>query len=69
MHVFASRGIWWLCEQDAHTGGMELSSSAVLSGIAFHRVAARPGPADRAAGGARAHPGPYGMAVVGPGDR
>src|SRR5215470_1581971 len=57
MHVFARSGHLVVCEQDAHTGGMEVSSSAVLSGIAFHRVTA---PQVAAA----LTPDPYGMAVV-----
>jgi threonine aldolase len=40
MHVFARSGRLVLCEQTAHTCGMELISSAVLSGIAFLRVPA-----------------------------
>src|SRR5215831_14743441 len=65
MHVFARSGHLVVCEQDAHTGGMEVSSSAVLSGIAFHRV---PAPyrglltAPQVA--AALTPDPYGMAVV-----
>src|SRR5215471_13606570 len=65
MHVFARSGHLVVCEQDAHTGGMEMSSSAVLSGIAFHRVPA-PSRGLLAAPqvAAALTPDPYGMAVV-----
>src|SRR5438034_5451004 len=65
MHVFARSGHLVVCEQDAHTGGMEVSSSAVLSGIAFHRVPA-PSRGLLAAPqvAAALTPDPYGMAVV-----
>src|SRR6266576_2482698 len=65
MHVFARSGHLVVCEEDAHTGGMEVSSSAVLSGIAFHRVPA-PSRGLLAAPqvAAALTPGPYCMAVV-----
>ena len=40
MHAFARAGHLVVCEESAHVAGMELSSSAVLSGIAFRRLAA-----------------------------
>jgi threonine aldolase len=40
MHVFTRAGHLVVCEETAHTCGMELSSSAVLSGIAFRRLRA-----------------------------
>jgi threonine aldolase len=40
MHAFARAGHLVVCEETAHVAGMELSSSAVLSGIAFRRLAA-----------------------------
>ena len=40
MHVFTRAGHLVVCEEAAHTAGMEVSSSAVLSGIAFRRLAA-----------------------------
>src|SRR5436190_678061 len=65
MHVFARSGHLVVCEQDAHTGGMEVSSSAVLSGIAFHRVAGPPrGLLTAPQVAAALTPDPYGMAVV-----
>src|SRR5215472_9244385 len=65
MHVFARSGHLVVCEQDAHTGGMEVSSSAVLSGIAFHRVTAPSRGLLAAPQVAEAlTPDPYGMAVV-----
>ena len=65
MHVFARSGHLVVCEQDAHTGGMEMSSSAVLSGIAFHRVpAAARGLLAAPQVAAALTPDPYGMAVV-----
>jgi threonine aldolase len=40
LHAFARAGHLVVCEASAHVCGMELSSSAVLSGIAFRRVPA-----------------------------
>jgi threonine aldolase len=40
LHAFARAGHLVLCEETAHVTAMEASSSAVLSGIAFHRVRA-----------------------------
>jgi threonine aldolase len=40
MHVFARAGHRVVCEETAHVAGMELASSAVLSGVTFHRVRA-----------------------------
>jgi threonine aldolase len=65
MHVFARAGHVVVCEEDAHTGGMEVSSSAVLSGIAFHRV---PAPARGLLAApqvaAALTPDPYGMTAI-----
>lgn len=38
MHAYTRAGRLVVCEQTAHVCGMELSSSAVLSGIAFRRL-------------------------------
>src|SRR3974390_1911155 len=38
MHVFARAGHLVVCEEAAHVAGMELSSSAVLSGVTFRRL-------------------------------
>lgn len=65
MHVFARAGHLVVCEETAHVGGMELSSSAVLSGIAFHRVTAPSRgllTAEQVAGALT--PDPYGVTVV-----
>ena len=40
MHAFTRAGHLVACEATAHVCGMEASSAAVLSGIAFHRIAA-----------------------------
>jgi threonine aldolase len=40
MHALVRSGHFVVCEASAHTGGSEAASSAVLSGIAFHRVRA-----------------------------
>jgi threonine aldolase len=40
MHAFTRAGKLVVCEETAHVCGMELSSSAVLSGIAFRRLRA-----------------------------
>ena len=65
MHVFARAGHLVMCEETAHVAAMEASSSAVLSGIAFHRVRA-PARGLLTAGqvaGALA-PDPYDMSVI-----
>jgi threonine aldolase len=41
MHAFVRSGHFVVCEECAHVCGMELHSSAALSGIAFRRVPAR----------------------------
>ena len=66
LHAYARSGHFVVCEQDAHVAGMEATSSAALSGIAFRRVrAAAPGrqltAAEVAAGLA---PDPYDVGVV-----
>jgi threonine aldolase len=40
MHAFTRAGHLVACEAAAHVCGMEVTSAAVLSGIAFHRIAA-----------------------------
>jgi threonine aldolase len=40
VHAFARSGRFVVCEATSHVGGTEVTSSAVLSGVAFHRVAA-----------------------------
>jgi threonine aldolase len=40
MHAFARAGRFVVCEASAHAGGTEGASAAVLSGVAFHRIAA-----------------------------
>jgi threonine aldolase len=40
MHAFTRAGHLVVCEANAHVCGMEATSAAVLSGIAFHRIAA-----------------------------
>jgi threonine aldolase len=40
MHAFTRGGHVVVCEASAHVCGMEVSSSAVLSGIAFHQIPA-----------------------------
>lgn len=41
IHAFARAGRLAVCEETAHVCGMEVSSSAVLSGIAFRRLRAQ----------------------------
>ncbi len=65
MHAFARAGHFVACEAMAHVANMEVLSSAVLSGIAFQRVAAATRglltPAEVAAALA---PDPYDMTVI-----
>lgn len=66
MQVYARPGHLVVCEETAHTGDHEVSSAALLSGLAFRRVAgAGPGRQLSAAQVAAAlEPDPYDMAVV-----
>ncbi len=65
MHVLARSGHVVVCEQAAHVGGMEVSSSAVLSGIAFRRLAAPArGLLTAAQVAAALTPDPYDVTVV-----
>jgi threonine aldolase len=65
MHVFTRAGHLVACEEAAHTAGMEVSSSAVLSGIAFRRIAAPARGLLTAAQVAEAlAPDPYGVTVT-----
>ena len=41
LHVFARPGRFVVCEASCHVGGTEAAAAAVLSGVAFRRVAAR----------------------------
>src|SRR4051794_20031807 len=40
VHAFSRSGRFVVCEATSHVGGTEVASSAVLSGVAFHRIAA-----------------------------
>jgi threonine aldolase len=66
MQVFARAGHLVVCEETAHTGDHEVSSAALLSGLAFRRVtgagAGRQLTAAQVA--AALEPDPYDMAVV-----
>lgn len=65
MHVFARSGHLVVCEENAHTGDHEAASAALLSGIAFRRVAGGPrGLLTAAQVAAALEPDPYGMNVV-----
>jgi threonine aldolase len=65
MHAFARAGHFVACEATAHVAGMEVLSSAVLSGIAFHRVAAAArGLLTPAEVAAALEPDPYDMTVI-----
>jgi threonine aldolase len=65
MHVYARSGHLVVCEETAHAGDHEVSSAALLSGLAFRRL---PGGAGRllSAGqvAAALEPDPYDTAVV-----
>jgi threonine aldolase len=65
MHVFTRAGHLVVSEETAHTCNMELSSSAVLSGITFRRVAARSrGLLSASQVAAALEPDPYDVTVV-----
>jgi threonine aldolase len=64
VHVFARPGHFVAAETTAHVATTEVSTSAILSGIAFHRMAGERGllSADQVA--AALEPDPYGVEVV-----
>jgi threonine aldolase len=65
MHAFTRSGRLVVCEETAHVCGMELSSSAVLSGIAFRRLrAAERGLLSAAQVAEAIEPDPYDVTVV-----
>ena len=65
MHAFTRAGKLVVCEETAHVCGMELSSSAVLSGIAFRRLRAESrGLLTAAQVAAALEPEPYDVSVV-----
>jgi len=63
MHVFARSGHLVVCEETAHVCGHELASSAVLSGVTFHTVAAPRGLLSAALVAAALEPEPYAPVV------
>ncbi len=65
LHAYVSSGRLALCEASAHIGRTEVSSSAVLSGVAFRHVAAEDrGLLTGADVAAALAPDPYDVAVV-----
>jgi threonine aldolase len=65
LHAFVRAGHYVVCEATAHVGGPEAASSAVMSGIAFHRVqAASRGLLTGGQIAAALAPDPYDAAVV-----
>jgi threonine aldolase len=65
MHVYARSGHFVACERTSHVGGHEVTSAALLSGIAFHYIPARERGLITPEQVARAlEPDPYGVNVV-----
>lgn len=65
MHVFARSGHVVVCEETAHTGDHELSSTALISGLAFRKVRGESrGLLTAAQVAAALEPDPYGMTVA-----
>lgn len=65
MHVYARSGHFVVCEQNAHVGGHEVTSAALLSGIAFRYVpAASRGLITPEQVAEALEPDPYGVNVV-----
>jgi threonine aldolase len=64
MHAFVRAGHQVLCEASAHVCGMELSSSSVLSGVTFQRIAAERGMLTGEQVAAALRPGPYDVTVT-----
>jgi threonine aldolase len=64
MHAFVRSGRFAVCEATAHVCGPEASSSAVVSGIAFHRVPAPRGQLTAELVTRALEPDPYDVDVV-----
>ena len=64
LHVLARPGHFVVCEADAHVGGTEAASAAVMSGVAFRRVPARRGLLSAGQVAAALAPDPYDVGVV-----
>jgi threonine aldolase len=65
LHVFARPGRFVVCEASSHVGGTEAASAAVLSGVAFRRVAGRSrGMLEAGQVAAALVPDPYGVDLV-----
>lgn len=65
MHVYARSGHVVVCEETAHTGDHELSSTALISGVAFRKVRGESrGLLTAAQVAAALEPDPYGMTVA-----
>ncbi len=65
LHAFARPGRFVVCEASSHIGGTEAASAAVLSGVAFRRVAGRSrGLLEAGQVAAALVPDPYGVDLV-----
>ncbi len=64
LHVLARPGHFVVCEADAHVGGTEAASAAVMSGVAFRRVPALRGLLSARQVDAALAPDPYDVGVV-----
>jgi threonine aldolase len=64
VHVLARPGHLVVCEANAHVGGTEAASAAVMSGVAFRRVPARRGLLSAGQVAAALAPDPYDVSVV-----
>jgi len=64
LHVFARPGHFVAAETTAHVAATEVSTSAVLSGIAFHRMVGERGLLSAEQVAAALEPDPYGVEVI-----
>jgi threonine aldolase len=64
MHLLTKRGHFVLAEASAHVQGVEVTTSAMLSGIAFHRIPTERGILSAEQVSAALEPDPYDVDVV-----
>jgi threonine aldolase len=64
IHALTRSGRFVVCEATSHVGGTEVTTSAVLSGVAFHRIPAARGVLTPQQVSAALEPDPYDVDVV-----
>ena len=64
LHVLCGRGHFVACEQNSHVATTEVATSAILSGIAFHRIPSADGRISPQQAAEALEPDPYDVDVV-----